>query len=91
MPGTQQMLNKCLLIDLLYGNHLKEKVKDSTKLRTILEALAFGLAPVPLGQVGATTLLGSVPNPVLRLMLAPSCLAEFLLVMTMKNLVHIYM
>lgn len=46
MPGTQQMLNKCLLIDLLYSNHLEEKVKDSTKLRTILEALAFGLAPV---------------------------------------------
>lgn len=46
MPGTQQTLDKCLLIDLLCGNHLVEKVKDSTRLRKILEALAFGLVPV---------------------------------------------
>lgn len=46
MPGTQQILDKSLLIDLLYGNHLEEKVKDSTRLRTILEALGLSLAPV---------------------------------------------
>lgn len=95
VSGTWQTLDKCLLTDLLYANHLEKRPKDN-RLRAMLKVFAaFGSLFSPFAYRRESpqqriTFFRGAWNPVLILTLVSSSLTESLPKMTMKNLVHFY-